>query len=59
MDFLISYILFIYIAYPSPKADGLYIAPDIAIRPDEEYVPRPLNTGPLNLGPPPSDTMVH
>ena len=57
MDFLISYILFI--VHPSPNADGLRIAPAIAIHPNEAYVPRPPNTGPLNLGPPPSDTMVH
>ena len=57
MDFLISYILFI--VHPSQNADGLSIAPDIAIRPDEAYVPRPPNTGPLNLGPPPSGTTVH
>jgi len=57
MDFLISYILFI--VHPSPNADGLDIAPDIAIYPDEAYVSRPPDSGPLNLGPPPSDTMVH
>jgi len=57
MDFLISYILFI--VHPSPNADGLHIAPDIAIRPNKAYVPRPPNTETLNLGPPPSNTMVH
>ena len=57
MDFLISYILFI--VHPSPNADGLRIAPDIAVRPNKIYVPRPPNPGPLNIGPPPSDTMVH
>jgi hypothetical protein len=35
MDFLISYILFI--VHPSPNADGLDIAPNIAIYPDEAY----------------------
>jgi len=57
MDFLIPYILFI--VHPSPNVDEPKIAPDIAVYPDEAYVPRPPNTGPLNLGPPPSDTMVH
>ncbi|CAJ0634005.1 314_t:CDS:2 [Entrophospora sp. SA101] len=42
--------------HPSPNADGLRIAPDIAVLPNEAYVPRPPNSGPLNLGPPPSDT---
>ncbi|CAG8762717.1 12865_t:CDS:2 [Cetraspora pellucida] len=40
--------------HPSPNADGLKIAPDIAVYSDEAYVPRPPNTG---LGPPPSDTI--
>ena len=57
MDFLISYILFI--VHPSPNADGLKIAPDIAIYPDEAYVSTPPNPGPRNLGPPPCDTVVH
>ncbi|RIB08157.1 hypothetical protein C2G38_2147216 [Gigaspora rosea] len=43
--------------HPSPNADGLRIAPDIAVRPNKTYVPRPPNPGPLNIGPPPSDTM--
>ena len=51
MDFLISYILFI--VHPSPNAN---IAPNVAVYPDEAYIPRPPNTG---LGPPPSDTRVH
>ncbi|KAF0476381.1 hypothetical protein F8M41_024398 [Gigaspora margarita] len=42
--------------HPSPNADGLRIAPDIAVRPNKTYVPRPPNPGPLNIGPPPSDT---
>ncbi|KAF0551480.1 hypothetical protein F8M41_023419 [Gigaspora margarita] len=42
--------------HPSPIADGLKIAPDVAVHPNKTYVPRPPNPGPLNIGPPPSDT---
>ncbi|CAG8483297.1 10466_t:CDS:2 [Scutellospora calospora] len=42
--------------HPSPNANELRIAPDIAVYPNETYVPRPSNSGPNYLGPPPSDT---
>ncbi|CAG8647987.1 7079_t:CDS:2, partial [Cetraspora pellucida] len=52
-----SPILILYqLLHPSPNADRLRIAPDIAIHPDEAYIPRPFNPEPLNLGPSPSDT---
>nr|CAG8675944.1 6027_t:CDS:2 [Entrophospora candida] len=41
--------------HPSPNADGLIIAPDVAVYPSRTYIPRP-NSGPTYLGPPPSDT---
>ncbi|RIB00378.1 hypothetical protein C2G38_2150895 [Gigaspora rosea] len=40
--------------HPSPNADGLVIAPDIAVYPHRRHVPRP-DSGPTFLGPPPSD----
>ncbi|CAG8522456.1 5071_t:CDS:2 [Diversispora eburnea] len=45
--------------HPSPNADGLEIALNVAVHPNETYVPRPPDPGPLKLGPLPSDTRVH